>query len=153
MKKSILLAGIILLLASSVWAQSTAIIEQAVRYRVIQNVETIPGDNPDAKFVQPTGLDKYNVIESKSSAQIEELGSRYGWTISNAQLEQLGSRYGWTISNAQLEQLGSRYGWTISNAQLEQLGSRYGWTISNAQLEQLGSRYGWTISNAQLAAR
>jgi hypothetical protein len=138
MKKAILFATLLLAI-SPVIGQSVDNVESAERFRDFKSAPQIESTTA----IQNCDLYILRVLDHKSSAQLEELGSRFGWGKSNAQLEALGSRFGWGKSNAQLEALGSRFGWGKSNAQLEALGSRFGWGKSNAQLEALGSRFGW----------
>jgi len=108
----------------SVFAQ-TPNVEEASRFRIsgdLINLTDVNSPNP----VSYTDL-FHPVLANKSSVQLEELGSRYGWGKSSSQLDELGSRYGWGKSSSQLDELGSRYGWGKSSSQLDELGSRYGW--------------------------
>ncbi len=142
MRKSILTLFVFVLSAFVVFAQVPQNVETASRYR--SNVKKTTYKTVANNSIMSIDIVQKNINEKKSNAQLEDLGTRYGWSRSNAQLEDLGTRYGWSRSNAQLEDLGTRYGWSRSNAQLEDLGTRYGWSRSNAQLEDLGTRYGWT---------
>ena len=120
---SLLVGGLFL----SCYAQ-VANVEKATRYRVNQdNIIAVPETHVSSSFSDEYLNDAINV-DFRSNSQLEELGSRYGWTRSSSQLDELGSRYGWTRSSSQLDELGSRYGWTRSSSQLDELGSRYGWT-------------------------
>ncbi|WP_337864871.1 hypothetical protein [Ignavibacterium sp.] len=94
----------IVLFAVTTFAQ----VEQAVRYRVDQNVQITQQQNSTNGMVEKA--DKM-VLQNKSNSQLEELGGRFGWVRSNSQLEELGGRFGWVRSNSQLEELGGRWGW------------------------------------------
>ena len=109
------------------YAQVSENVEQAVRFRV--NTEVTVNStvqNTDISVLRGEEL-VIPVLENRSNAQLEELGSRYGWLKSNSQIDELGSRYGWLKSNSQVDELGSVYGWLKSNSQIDELGSRYGW--------------------------
>ena len=99
-------------------------VEKAQRNRIAYDKVTV-----EKSYIKSTEQSQWNMLalENRSSSQVQELGSRYGWIRSNSQLDELGSRYGWIRSNSQLDELGSRYGWIRSNSQLDELGSRYGW--------------------------
>ena len=85
-------------------------VEQAVRYQVIQNRRTVQFNN-FTRTRTITSDTRTRTLVDNSSAQLENLGSSYGWSKSNSQLDNLGSSYGWSKSNTQLDNLGSRYGW------------------------------------------
>ncbi len=95
------------------YAQVADNVQKADRYRVTQDNRIITVSKTHAS--SSNGEDFLNdaiKVEFRSNSQLEELGSRYGWTRSSSQLEELGSRYGWTRSSSQLEELGSRYAWS-----------------------------------------
>ncbi len=107
-------------------AQVADNVEKATRYRVVQdNIMTVSESQVSTNNSEQILSDAINV-DLRSNAQLDELGSRYGWTRSGSQLDELGSRYGWTRSGSQLDELGSRYGWSRSGPLLDELGSRYG---------------------------
>ena len=143
MKNIVHFSVIILLLFAVSQAQTLSNVEQAVRYRVVQNVSSDAGNISQANSAITDYETAVPLLVSKSASQLEELGSRYGFVKSDAQLQELGSRYGFVKSDAQLQELGSRYGFVKSDAQLQELGSRYGFVKSDAQLQELGSRYGF----------
>ena len=94
------------------YAQVADNVEKATRYRVTQdNIIAVSETHASSSIVEEFLNDAINV-EFRSNSQLEELGSRYGFTRSSTQLEELGSRYGFTRSSTQLEELGSRYGFT-----------------------------------------
>ena len=101
-------------------------VEKAVRFRTTQSNSEIVNTNAAVNF-NTEDFSKLVVLQTKSSVQLEELGSRWGWIKSTSQLEELGSRWGWIKSTSQLEELGSRWGWIKSTSQLDELGSRWGW--------------------------
>ena len=82
-----------LIVAGSVTAQIETNVEQAERFRVVQEVPTIEGNALDNLTSQDVHLTS-RVMLYKSNSQLEQLGTTYGWTLSNSQLEQLGSRFG-----------------------------------------------------------
>ena len=92
------------------FAQVADNVQEATRYRVNQDNITILTDNHLTNTAEVT-QSELKFLENRSSSQLEELGSKYGWVRSSAQLEELGSKYGWVRSSAQLEELGSKYGW------------------------------------------
>ncbi len=107
MRKTLFIGVIIVGAFVSGYAQTMNNVEEAVRYRVPQDAVQF-----ESSAISGT-IDKMEsivVLESRSSAQIQELGSRYGFTRSGSQLDELGSRYGFTRSGSQLDELGSRYG-------------------------------------------
>ena len=107
-------------------AQVADNVNEATRYRVAQDNITAIAESHNLSSFEVTQTD-LQVLESRSNAQLDELGSRFGWVRSSSQLEELGSRFGWVRSSSQLEELGSRFGWVRSSSQLEELGSRFGW--------------------------
>ena len=121
-------------------AQVPENVEKAQRNRIAKDKITV-----EKSYIQSTEQSQWNIpsLESRSSAQLQELGSRYGFLRTNSQLEELGARYGFLRTNSQLEELGARYGFLRTNSQLEELGARYGFLRTNSQLEELGSRYGF----------
>jgi hypothetical protein len=120
---SLLVGGLFL----SGYAQ-VANVEKATRYRVTQdNIITVP-ETHVSSLQSDEYLNDAIKVDFRSNSQLEELGSRYGWSRSSTQLDELGSRYGWSRSSSQLDELGSRYGWSRSSSQLDELGSRYGWS-------------------------
>ena len=109
MRKALFSAVILVGVCSLGYAQTMDNVEEAVRYRVPQNAVQL--DN-SANSSGAVDIQNIAVLESKSSAQLQELGGRYGFTRSNSQLDELGGRYGFTRSNSQLDELGGRYGFT-----------------------------------------
>ena len=101
------------------YAQVADNVQKADRYRATQDSRIITVSETHA--LSSNGEDFLNdavKVEFRSNSQLEELGSRYGWSRSGTQLEELGSRYGWSRSGTQLEELGSRYGWSRSGTLL-----------------------------------
>jgi len=146
MLKTFFSAVIIVALVVSAYPKNNNI-EEAVRHRHIQTTNQL--ETSDAAITtSPRHVESATIVtlQNKSAAQLEELGSRYGFIKSTSQLEELGSRYGFIKSTSQLEELGSRYGFIKSTSQLEELGSRYGFIKSTSQLKDLGRRYGFIIS-------
>ena len=93
MRKTLLSAFFSSALLVSGFAQSPNV-EEASRFRAIQDGAKIEAQGvaslqKDLNFENP-------VLLNNSSAQLEELGARYGFTKSSAQLEELGARYGFT---------------------------------------------------------
>ncbi len=91
-------------------------VEEACRYRVQStNVSLQVSQATINNKASEQNIYLPNTINS-STAQLEALGTRYGWSKSNSQLNELGdqvdTRYGWSKSNSQLDELGSRYGWS-----------------------------------------
>ena len=77
-------------------AQVADNVEKATRYRVVQdNIMTVSESQVSSITSDQILSDAINV-DLRSNAQLDELGSRYGWTRSGSQLDELGSRYGWT---------------------------------------------------------
>ena len=93
MLKYPLAALITILLLGNMFAQSSSNVEEASRFRGNQAVVSINANNISSTVTvnEVNG----NLLQNKSNAQLEELGSRYQWGRSNAQLEELGSRYQW----------------------------------------------------------
>ena len=122
---SILVVGLFI----SGYAQVADNVQKADRYRVTQDNRIITvSETHTSSSISEEFLNDAIKVEFRSNLQLEELGSRYGFTRSSSQLEELGSRYGFTRSSTQLEELGSRYGFTRSSSQLDELGSRYAWS-------------------------
>jgi len=94
--------------AVSSTAQVPDNVEKAQRNRIDKDKITV-----EKSYIQSTEQSEWNTLalESRSSVQLQELGSRYAWVRSNSQLDELGSRYAWVRSNSQLDELGSRYAW------------------------------------------
>ena len=115
-------------------------VEKAQRNRIAKDKITV-----EKSYIQSTEQSEGNMLalESRSSSQLQELGTRYGFVRSNSQLDELGTRYCFVRSNSQLDELGTRYGFVRSNSQLDELGTRYGFVRSNSQLDELGTRYGF----------
>ncbi|MEJ2272104.1 MAG: hypothetical protein P8X91_06440 [Candidatus Bathyarchaeota archaeon] len=94
------------------YAQVANNVEKSTRYRVVQdNIMTV-SESQTSSITSEQNLNEAISVDLRSNSQLDELGSRYGWTRSGSQLDELGSRYGWTRSGSQLDELGSRYGWT-----------------------------------------
>ena len=68
-------------------------VEQAVRFQVIQNTRTAQFDNSTRTRTVAYDVRTRTIVDN-SSAQLENLGSVYGFGKSSAQLENLGSVYG-----------------------------------------------------------
>ena len=92
-------------------AQIADNVDQAVRYRISEdNITAVTESHNNTSILEENHSDM-RVLEQRSNAQLEELGSLYGWVRSSTQLDELGSLYGWVRSSTQLDELGSRYGW------------------------------------------
>ena len=93
--------------AISSTAQVPENVEKAQRNRIDNDKITV-----EKSYIQSTEQSQWNILslENRSSSQLQELGSRYGFLRTNSQLEELGSRYGFLRTNSQLDELGSRYG-------------------------------------------
>ncbi len=92
-------------------AQVADNVDEATRFRVtVDNITTVAKQNSNTSIAEVNPSD-VRILDNRSNAQLEELGSRFGWVRSNTQLEELGSRFGWVRSNSQLDELGGRYGW------------------------------------------
>ena len=94
MRKTFLFFAVLVLSSVLLIGQTLQNVQQSSRYRSTQDktnfrFSTNSTTNPSVDEGAIVSIDK------KSSAQLEELGSRYGWLRSNSQLEELGSRYGW----------------------------------------------------------
>jgi len=124
MLKTVLFFLLLAVFAVSSTAQVPDNVEKAQRNRIAKDKITV-----EKSYIQSSEQSEWNMLalENRSSAQLQELGTRYGWVRSNSQLDELGTRYGWVRSNSQLDELGTRYGWVRSNSQLDELGTRYGW--------------------------
>ena len=83
----LLLAGF----AISSPAQVPENVEKAQRNRIDKDKITV-----EKSYIQSSEQSYWNILalESRSSSQLQELGSRYGFVRSNSQLDELGSRYG-----------------------------------------------------------
>ncbi|MEO8399076.1 MAG: hypothetical protein ABI550_04575, partial [Ignavibacteriaceae bacterium] len=90
MQKSIFATILSILLIGNLFAQSPKNVDEATRFRGNQEVSTIQANNINTTFTQSEVSG--NLLQNRSNAQLEELGSRYAWGKSNAQLEELGSR-------------------------------------------------------------
>jgi hypothetical protein len=90
-----LLSAIILIGVYSLGYAQTMnnVVEEAVRYRVPQTSVQL---HNSANSSETVDIQNIAVLESRSSAQIQELGSRYGFSRSGSQLDELGSRYGFS---------------------------------------------------------
>ena len=93
MKKLFLSILLLFVLMNPTFSQTSDNVEEAVRFRVIQPTAII---NLQQEAVSQAEVFDNNILESKSSPQIQDLGSRYGLTHSQSQVEELGSRYGLT---------------------------------------------------------
>ncbi len=91
MQRLSLVAFLTILLLGNMFAQSSSKVEEASRFRGNQAVVSIETNNISS--VNTINEVNGNLLQNKSNAQLEELGSRYTWAKSNAQLEELGSRY------------------------------------------------------------
>ena len=92
--RTILSIALIWGLFVSGFAQVADNVQEATRYRVNQdNITTVTDHQPIniSEFYQS----ELKFLENRSSSQLEELGSKYGWVRSSSQLEELGSKYGW----------------------------------------------------------
>ncbi len=105
---SLLVGGLFL----SGYAQVANNVEKATRYRVNQDNIITVSEAQNSSSVTVEFLNDAINVEFRSASQLEELGSRYGFSRSGSQLDELGSRYGWSRSGSQLDELGSRYGWS-----------------------------------------
>jgi len=124
MLKNMLFYLLLAVFAISANAQVPDNVEKAQRNRISKDKIMV-----EKSYIQSSEQASWNILtlENRASAQLQELGTRYGWVRSNSQLDELGTRYGWVRSNSQLDELGTRYGWVRSNSQLDELGTRYGW--------------------------
>ena len=102
-------------------------IEKAARYQIIQNTRTVEFNKVNRTRTRTNEL-RTNTIVLNSSAQVDNLGSSYGYSKSNSQVDNLGSSYGYSKSNSQVGNLGSSYGYSKSNSQVDNLGSSYGYS-------------------------
>src|SRR4030065_2604905 len=106
---SLLVGGLFL----SSYAQ-VANVEKATRYRVTQdNIITVP-ETHVSSFISDECLNDAIKVDFRSNSQLEELGSRYGWSRSSTQLDELGSRYGWGGGMTQLVAICGRQKWVGS---------------------------------------
>lgn len=92
MLKTVLFFLLLAVFAVSSTAQVPDNVEKAQRNRIAQDKITV-----EKSYIQSSEQSEGNMLalESRSSAQLQELGTRYGWVRSNSQLDELGSRYGW----------------------------------------------------------
>ena len=141
MLKALFSAIILVGVYSLGYAQTMNNVEESVRYRVPQDAVQLQNSANSSETVDIRNI---AVLESKSSAQLQELGSVYGFSRSGSQLDELGSVYGFSRSGSQLDELGSVYGFSRSGSQLDDLGSVYGFSRSGSQLDELGSVYGFS---------
>ena len=86
-------------------------IQKAARYQVIQNNRTVEFNN-DTRTRTRTNELRTRTFVDNSSAQVDNLGSSYGYSKSNTQVDNLGSSYGYSKSNTQVDNLGSSYGYS-----------------------------------------
>ena len=70
------------------FSQSTSNVEEAVRYSSAFSTSSLTSSNAVINS-------NISAIESRSSSQLNQLGTRWGWGDSNVQLNQLGTRWGW----------------------------------------------------------
>ena len=122
MRKTLFMVVIMVGAFVSGYAQTINNVEEAVRYRVPQDAVQLENSAVSGTVDE---IENIAVLESRSSAQIQELGSRYAFSRSGSQLDELGSRYAFSRSGSQLDELGSRYAFSRSGSQLDELGSRY----------------------------
>lgn len=115
----------ILVVCVTVYSQVSVNVEEATRSRMNQDV-VILTEGSNTQSITPSNL-LNPVLASKSSAQLNELGSDQAWLKSGSQLNELGSDQAWLKSSSQLNELGSDQAWLKSSSQLEVLGGRYGW--------------------------
>ena len=90
MRKTLFIGVIIAGAFVSGYAQTMNNVEEAVRYRVPQNAVQLENSAISSPMDK---MESIVVLESRSSAQIQELGSRYAFSRSGSQLDELGSRY------------------------------------------------------------
>jgi hypothetical protein len=109
MQKFMLTTIIIVVCVISGFAQTTGNVDEAIRYRVNTSVTALEQTNSQ---ISSMTVENSIVVDNRSNSQLEEMGSRLGFTRSNSQLEEMGSRLGFTRSNSQLEEMGSRLGFT-----------------------------------------
>ena len=95
MLKTMLFFLLLAVFAISGTAQVPNNVEKAQRNRIVKDNVTV-----EKSYIQTFEQSQWNMLslENRSSSQIQELGSRYGWIRSNSQLDELGSRYGWIRS-------------------------------------------------------
>jgi len=79
------------------FAQVADNVQKADRYRVTQdNIVITLSETHTSSLKSEEFLNDAVNVEFRSNSQLEELGSRYGWSRSGSQLDELGSRYGWS---------------------------------------------------------
>ena len=100
---------VILVVCVTVYSQVSVNVEEATRSRMHQDI-VILTDASNTQSITPSNL-SIPVLASKSSAQLEQLGSEQAWLKSGSQLNELGSEQAWLKSGSQLDELGGRYGW------------------------------------------
>ncbi|MFQ5771398.1 MAG: hypothetical protein ACE5HX_12730, partial [bacterium] len=97
MKRTIMTTGLLVTLVINVNAQSTSNVEKAVRFRASQVQSTNVVQTTPQKMNSEKETSSLNVtaLPNHSSAQLEELGTRYAvaWSRNAAQLQELGTRY------------------------------------------------------------
>jgi len=96
---------VILVVCVTVYSQVSVNVEEATRSRMNQEV-VILTEGSNTQSITPSNF-LNPVLASKSSAQLQELGSEYAWVKSNSQLSEMGSEYAWVKSNSQLSEMGS----------------------------------------------
>ena len=90
---SILVVGLFI----SGYAQVAENVQKADRYRVTQDNRIITvSETHVLSSNNEEFLNDAVKVEFRSNSQLDELGSRYGWSRSGTQLDELGSRYGWS---------------------------------------------------------
>ena len=124
--RTILSIALIWGLFISGFAQVANNVQEATRYRVNQDNITALAERHAFQSFEVTQTE-FKFLASRSSSQLEELGTKYGWVRSGSQLDELGTKYGWVRSGSQLDELGTKYGWVRSSSQLDELGTKYGW--------------------------
>ena len=94
MRKTLLTLLVFVFSAFFVFAQVPQNVETATRYRGNINKKVLK-QAVSNRVISKIDEIQTGIYDKKSNAQLEDLGSRYGWLRSDAQLEDLGSRYGW----------------------------------------------------------
>src|SRR3972149_1786866 len=97
MLKSMLFFLLLAVFTVSNTAQVPDNVEKAQRNRIAKDKITV-----EKSYIQSTEQSEGNMLalESRSSSQLQELGTRYGFVRSNSQLDELGTRYGFVRSNS-----------------------------------------------------
>ena len=112
MRRALITAVLVAIVAVSSIAQTPANVEKANRFRITAQTENVNTDQIATINTENQTKIDIRVLETKNSAQLKELGSRYALAHSEnaSQLKELGSRYALAHSEnaSQLKSLGSK---------------------------------------------